>query len=222
MKEELQGAEGWGGETRPSEMVLIVCTANRCRSPLAEALLIDALHRHGTNDVTVGSAGFLPSGHPAEQNVLAVLHNRRIDLSTHLSTKIDADIVSQASLILTMERAHAREIVVLDTRAWAKTFTLLDFAERAMKTTPRGDEGMADYLVQVGKDRTRSVLLSKGNDEVADPMGKSKMAFEDCARQLSTAIDAVGRQLWGWQVDAPHTERNVKATGRGLLRRLLT
>ena len=40
-----------------TKRILLVCTGNICRSPLAEALLTHALRERGAQDVDVSSAG---------------------------------------------------------------------------------------------------------------------------------------------------------------------
>ena len=87
--------------------IVIVCTGNTCRSPMAEALLRGALSKRGVDSVTVTSAGlYCKAGMPASRNAIAVMAEHGIDLSGHLSHALE-DIDASGGLILCMTRAHA-------------------------------------------------------------------------------------------------------------------
>ena len=90
-------------------MVLFVCTGNTCRSPMAEALF-----RHriaGEMDWQTQSAGiFSDSGSPASRNAVEALRELKVDLTTHRSQPITAELVEQAALIVTMTEGHAAHV----------------------------------------------------------------------------------------------------------------
>ena len=67
--------------------ILVLCTANQCRSPMAEGILADLIARRGVEAV-VDSAGLLPGGAPAAPHTLDVLAERGIDFSAHRSRSI--------------------------------------------------------------------------------------------------------------------------------------
>ena len=88
--------------------VLFVCTANQCRSPMAEALLKSLAVQHGESDRwQIQSAGtWTEAGRPATQPAQAVMQRRGIDLSDHRSRPIDAELLTAAAVILVMTRHH--------------------------------------------------------------------------------------------------------------------
>jgi protein-tyrosine-phosphatase len=90
--------------------VLFVCTANICRSPMAEGLFKSFVSDE-IDDWEIGSAGtWADTGSPAASYTLAVLANRGIDLSEHASRRVTRELLSAYNLILVMERGHKEGI----------------------------------------------------------------------------------------------------------------
>lgn len=82
--------------------VLIVCTGNICRSPMAEGLLRAKLA--GQGGVSVTSAGIAAlSGHPAHYIARSLLAERRIDIRAHRARQVDRVMLSASDLILVAE-----------------------------------------------------------------------------------------------------------------------
>ena len=94
--------------------VLIVCTANQYRSPLAEALLREALVKLGRTDIAVRSAGTdAVTGAQIADSVLIQLARDGIH-PTHTSARpLTSQLVERADLILTAERSHRSKVVRL-------------------------------------------------------------------------------------------------------------
>lgn len=92
--------------------VLIVCTGNICRSPMAEVLLRARLARDDARqDWQVTSAGvWTVDGRLASAHAIEAMAQRGIDLSDHRSRNITREIMSQADLVLVMTRSHAEAL----------------------------------------------------------------------------------------------------------------
>ena len=95
--------------------ILFVCTANQCRSPMAEGLMLRKLEREGRADeIRAASAGVdALNGCRATENSIQVMAARGIDISGHRSRATTDRILQDAALILTMERAHAHVLQAL-------------------------------------------------------------------------------------------------------------
>lgn len=88
--------------------MLMVCTGNICRSPLAESLMKAELARRGVDSIDVTSAGTGAwEGAPASEGAYLVGLEHGIDLSEHSARLLNSDVVKQADLIFTMAR-HQR------------------------------------------------------------------------------------------------------------------
>ena len=86
--------------------ILFVCSANICRSPMAEGLM-KALVKGMGEDWRIESAGvWAMNKSPAAENTLKVLLERGVDLSSHISRQITLEMVEEFNLILTMESNH--------------------------------------------------------------------------------------------------------------------
>jgi protein-tyrosine phosphatase len=101
-------AEVSGFEARPQ--VMLVCTANICRSPMAEALWREAA-RGRRRPVSVASAGVeAEPGRAADPTCIELMAERGLDLSEHRATRFRVDVAAECELILVMEPAHTRRI----------------------------------------------------------------------------------------------------------------
>lgn len=92
--------------------ILVVCTANICRSPLVEGLLRARLAAHQLADqVEVKSTGvYARAGEKASQYSVELLAAKGIDISQHLAAPLSELDVQQADLILVMEERHRQSV----------------------------------------------------------------------------------------------------------------
>src|SRR5256884_9940704 len=108
--------------------ILLVCTGNICRSPLAASLLERALRERGL-EVTVASAGTGAwDGAPASEGAYLVGLERGLDLSGHRARLLTRELVENAHLILTMARHHRARVDELGGEG--KVFVLGEYAGR--------------------------------------------------------------------------------------------
>jgi protein-tyrosine phosphatase len=182
------GPGGNGPEARHytrSIDVLCVCTANMCRSPMLEVLLGSALRARGV-DAHVHSAGTLADGRGAVREVLEVSADRGHDLRPHQSRRLSPELVRGADLSLPLAREHLREIVVMAPEAFARTFTPKELVRRATDVGGRRPgEALPAFLDRVHEGRTPQQLMGNDSaDDVADPIGGPRSAFERTAVEL--------------------------------------
>jgi len=95
-----------------SYSILFVCTANICRSPMAEALFREMVSTEA-EDWQIASAGTWASiDQPAARNTREVLADRGIDARDHRSQPVQRELLEQFQLILVMENGHKEALQV--------------------------------------------------------------------------------------------------------------
>ena len=174
--------------------MLLLCTANQCRSPMAEALLRRHLERAGVT-ATVTSAGVYEGGAPAMPDGVAVMASRGLDITPHRSRRLAAEMVDDADLVIAMAREHAREAAVLVRGALSKTFTLKELARGAETAGPRDPgEPLDEWLAKIAATRSDRDLLGVGYDDeldVADPIGRGRDDYEATAGLLDRLLGRI-------------------------------
>lgn len=110
--------------------ILIVCSGNTCRSPLATAMLRAHLaSRPDLAPVTVSSAGTSAwDGSPASEGSYLVALERGLDLSNHRARMLTTSEVERADLILTVSPAHSGRVA--DLGGGNRVHTLAAYAGR--------------------------------------------------------------------------------------------
>ena len=157
---------------------------------MAETLLRHRLSGMGI-DATVASAGLLRPDQPASPHGVDILRERGLDMTAHRSRAITRELLRSCDLVLAMAREHVREAVVLDPALWPRTFTLKELVRRGEAIGPRRhDEALPDWLARAGQGRRIADLTgSSPADDVADPYGGPRSAYERMAVELDDLVD---------------------------------
>jgi len=141
--------------------VLIVCTGNTCRSPLAAVALLDELGPD-RGRVEVSSAGTAAwEGQPASATTIELAALEGIDLKSHRSRRVTPALARGADLILVMEREHARAVQALGADQ-TRTHVLSEWPEP-------GEPGLP----------------------ISDPFGASREAYEECWRRIRRHVQRI-------------------------------
>lgn len=162
--------------------ILVVCTANICRSVMAERMLRREVAQRGL-PVEVSSCGILFDGEPASDTVIAVLDERGLDARDHSSRRFAPELLESVDLAVTMERRHARELALAVDGASTRIHTLGSIVPW-LAAQSFGDEPPGVRVERFAAQRRSSDLLGGGADEVDDPHGRSKRHHRRAADRL--------------------------------------
>lgn len=142
--------------------ILLVCTGNTCRSPMAAAITekivadrldceICDLPNHG---IEIVSAGLSAGGGPAAPPAIRVMASRGLELSDHYATGVEPNLIRQADYVFAMTKSHREALISMAPEA---------------------------------KERIQLVLH---DDEIIDPIGQGEQVYERCAQLLEEGLTA--------------------------------
>lgn len=114
----------------PRKRIVIVCTGNSCRSPMAAGILRDELRRKRLDrEIEVTTCGILArDGNPATPEAIYVMKNREINIESHRSRSCRREDILDADMILAMSHEHYDFLVGLvpQVREKIKVFEIKD------------------------------------------------------------------------------------------------
>jgi len=149
--------------------VLLVCTGNTCRSPMAVGLLRRALarkldlqdHEIGRFGYSVESAGLVAhGGAPPTPHAVEILREESIDISLHRTRPLSRDMIRESDLVLAMTQAHLSLVREL---------------------APESDHKVR--------------LLDPDGNDVPDPFGGDREEYRMCLERIRRGVSVVVRSL---------------------------
>ena len=184
--------------------IMVVCTANICRSPLAEALLEEEARRRLGKDppVWVRSSGVHAlEGHRAAGGTLTEASQRGLDLSAHRGSLTTRDDVMRCDLVLTMTESHRAAVNARAPGASSHVFTLREFARLSSALKPLDDDlgprERVRFLVRLAHGARAYVARPNEPEDVSDPYGGPDEGYRRMATEVESLVHEIAPQLFG-------------------------
>ncbi|MBC4066328.1 protein tyrosine phosphatase [Klebsiella pneumoniae] len=102
------------------ESILVVCTGNICRSPIAERLLRNHLTLKKIDSAGTGAL----VGHEADETAALICEKNGFTLDGHKGQQFTSSLARKYDLILVMEKEHIEKISEIAPEARGKTMLL--------------------------------------------------------------------------------------------------
>jgi protein-tyrosine-phosphatase len=144
--------------------IIVVCTANVCRSPMAAALLQHALaaQPEPLRSLNVISAGVAArAGDRVSENSVIALKKVGLDIAKHVSRPLTQQMINEASLILGMTESHR---VMINLQA---------------EPTPKRLHLFREFMPQ------------RGDKEIGDPFGGPLKLYEATRDEMVEAVPSL-------------------------------
>ena len=166
--------------------ILVVCTGNVCRSPIAEGLLRVALEARiaaeAPDVASAGTMGWVGSG--ADPSSVVAAAELGVDISSHRARELDTAEVAGSTLILAMAPEHTR---AFDREARSRTFTLKELV-RLLEALPESDDEpgrrLPERIAEADGLRRRGFDGDPRDEGIVDPLGLPLDRFRAVAREL--------------------------------------
>jgi protein-tyrosine phosphatase len=183
--------------------ILVICTGNICRSPMAEGFLRATLRRRfGDRAPTVASAGTTGwEGSGAMPESVEAAEERGVDISGHVARRLIRGDVFDADVVVAMAAEHRDAVSQAMPEAADRTFTLKELVRllEALPppTGPLGPGDLPDRVVEAAEVRRGGFAGNPHDEDIVDPLGLPLESFRAIAWELDEWTARLAQSLYG-------------------------
>jgi protein-tyrosine phosphatase len=175
--------------------VVVICSGNRFRSPIAEAVL-----RREADGLPVRVRSFgtmdLPSGH-ALSEALELAPGYGLDLMSHRSRPLAGTDLSDADLVIGFEQIHVATAVVGAKAQRERTFLITELVAGLDEATPPQADGIVERArALVRKADEARKAAPRIPQEIADPIGGPAAGYRNTADKVYRLTTRVAERLF--------------------------
>ena len=180
--------------------ILVVCTGNVCRSPIAEGFLRAALTRRmGADAPSVSSAGTAGwDGSAAMAESVQAARERGVEIGAHVARRLEASHLAAADLIVTMAAEHRDAVAAWEPRTADRIFTLKELVRLVESMAPVTSSTDISTRVAAAAERRRKGFAGNPlDDDVVDPLGMPLDSYRAIAWELDEWTERLADGLVG-------------------------
>ena len=182
-------------ETPPLN-ILIVCTGNICRSPLAEKLLQSRLAAAGVPAIVTSAGTRAMVDHPMTDEATFLATQYGSEPTLHVAQQLTAARIAAADLVLTATREHRGEVVSLHPRANRYAYTLNQFARLVSVVEPVDTPTINDYLAEISATKGLSLPPTRPeDDDIEDPYRRSAEVYDRVGSVIDKSVTTITTAL---------------------------
>ena len=181
--------------------ILIVCTGNICRSPIAEQLLRERLHQAAPGGHfrvrSAGTQALVDRGMTPEAREQSQRYG--VAQNNHLARQLTSELIAEADLVLTATRQHRGDVVSLLPRANRYAYTLNQLARllasatearQAPRVTPQA------FLTEIAASQGQfPPPQNPSDDDIEDPYRQSHEVYDRVGAAIDSATNAIAAAL---------------------------
>jgi protein-tyrosine phosphatase len=148
-----------------SMKILFVCTANICRSVIAEGILKKLLaNSTGSHTIVVTSAGIdALEDYTPDRTTNEICTKRGVHIGSHKARQLTKAMLKETDIILCMEKIHKQRILSAFPKFIKNVFLLKEY----LQENPIDDAA------------------------IKDPIGKSKKKYEKCFKEIEKEVQRI-------------------------------
>src|SRR5712691_2658399 len=183
--------------------ILVVCTGNICRSPMAEGWIRRLLAERGIGGIAVhsaGVAGWEQSG--ATPEAVQAAFELGADIRDHVARRLIPAMAGEADLVLAMTEEHAEAVSRSAPHSAKKTFTLKELVNildhspvEAADGTPT--DGLRAAVAFADQQRANGAGATTMDLDIADPLGLGIESYRATAWELDQLVERLMDSLFG-------------------------
>ncbi len=183
--------------------ILVVCTGNICRSPIAEGFLRQLLQDRGIEGISVDSAGVSGlRGYPADPEAVRAAAEQEVDISNHRARRVNPAMIERADLVMAMTAEQRDAVIGRVPDATDRTFTLKELVfllEKVNGESPvrREDERLAAAVARANTLRESKPGLELLDEDVSDPLGLGPDAFRATVWEVGQLLERFVDKAFG-------------------------
>ena len=182
--------------------ILVVCSGNICRSPIAEGLMRRAVaDRFGADAPEVSSAGTIGlEGSPATPEAVQAAAERGVVIGGHIARRLTNAMIAEANLVIGLAAEHRDAVAARVPAAADRTFTLKEMGRLLEYDAPasvKAADTLDARIAAAAATRVAGRATNPYDEDVVDPLGMPLDTYRAIAWEIDEWTNRLVAGLFG-------------------------